>query len=645
MSGFKEEKQNTEKLKNSVLQPGLTANKRSVVSTSPNCFVPYKPNSRTVGINGFGRIGKLIYSMCIKQGIPVVHINDPNTTVDDIVYSLTYDNCYGKTLDVSKCKMDERYINGSYRTCDCELNIVNKKCEACLKQVDKCGLKKCNCEKVHQTLSKDNNDGSCSESNSCDKQTISNTKSEHMDQGACQCDGPCNKLNCHNNKTECPCNDSCDEKECPIKHGKCLDKTCSNKSYQDKKEECPCGKTCVDEYCTENHGECLCQNSCDESSCVVNHNSCPYKYADDTEEEKKNEHKSSDQEEHDEKQYSGKCPFLQHCCLVKNHGECQEKKCPLKCPFLQYCCLVKNQKESSQKKCPEKCPFLQYCCLIKKNATSVKNYTETNTFFRTLLTNETDPINIQWECDLLIEATGLFKTKDLIDGHRVKKVIVTAPTTDIPMFVYGVNHIDYLKEMPNYLSNASCTTNCLAPIVKLLDDEFEIIKGTMSTIHSVTASQSVVDRSSRYRRNRTILNNIIPTTTGATAAVVKVFPHLENRLSGMAFRVPTLDVSCIDLTVFLKNECDKDKLINLIKRGDRNILDYTDDEVVSSDFIGDSRSCILDVGASMMSGRWLKLVCWYDNEYGYAQRVADLTRFVLENYEKKTENDIKNSTE
>lgn len=199
------------------------------------------------------------------------------------------------------------------------------------------------------------------------------------------------------------------------------------------------------------------------------------------------------------------------------------------------------------------------------------------------------------------------------------------------MYVYGVNHLNYLEKKPKFISNASYTTNCLAPVIGLLDKEFEIIKGSLSTIHAVTASQSVIDKTSNQRRNRSVFNNIIPTTTGAANALKYIFPHLEDRIDGIAFRVPVLDASCIDLTVFLKHPCTKERVKELIECGDTRIIDYTEDEVVSSDFLADERSSVIDIQSSSLEGRWIKVVSWYDNELGYTHRLIDMCLFVLEN--------------
>lgn len=253
---------------------------------------------------------------------------------------------------------------------------------------------------------------------------------------------------------------------------------------------------------------------------------------------------------------------------------------------------------------------------------------------------EKEPQNIPWKrlgVDVVIEATGKFTKGELAKLHLeagAKKVLVTAPGKDMPMFVMGVNEKEYTKDI-NVLSNASCTTNCLAPLVKVINDNFGIEEGLMSTVHSVTATQLTVDGPSRkdWRGGRAASYNIIPSSTGAAKAVGEVIPSLKGKLTGMSFRVPTLDVSVVDLTCKLKKKATYEEIVNVIKKSSENelkgIIGWTDEDVVSSDFIGDSRSCIFDVKAGiMLSEKFVKLVAWYDNEWGYSCRVVDLAVYI-----------------
>jgi len=253
---------------------------------------------------------------------------------------------------------------------------------------------------------------------------------------------------------------------------------------------------------------------------------------------------------------------------------------------------------------------------------------------------EKDPTQIPWgKCgaEYVVEATGVFTTIDKCNTHiqgGAKKVIITAPSADAPMFVVGVNEKTY-KPSINILSNASCTTNCLAPLAKVINDQFGIVEGLMTTVHSYTATQKTVDGPSNkdWRGGRTAATNIIPSSTGAAKAVGKVIPELNGKLTGMAFRVPTSDVSVVDLTVRLAKPAKYDEIKAAVKRASENelkgILAYTEDEVVSSDFIGDHHSSIFDAKAGIsLNDNFVKLVSWYDNEFGYSCRVVDLIKHI-----------------
>jgi len=253
---------------------------------------------------------------------------------------------------------------------------------------------------------------------------------------------------------------------------------------------------------------------------------------------------------------------------------------------------------------------------------------------------EKDPTQIPWGkagAEYVVEATGVFTTIDKCGAHikgGAKKVIITAPSADAPMFVVGVNHEKYDSSI-QVLSNASCTTNCLAPLAKIINREFGIVEGLMTTVHSYTATQKTVDGPSNkdWRGGRTAATNIIPSSTGAAKAVGKVIPELNGKLTGMAFRVPTADVSVVDLTVRLAKPAKYDEIKAAIKKASegelKGILGYTEDEVVSSDFIGDSHSSIFDALAGIsLNDNFVKLVSWYDNEFGYSCRVVDLIKHV-----------------
>ena len=251
---------------------------------------------------------------------------------------------------------------------------------------------------------------------------------------------------------------------------------------------------------------------------------------------------------------------------------------------------------------------------------------------------ERDPAAIDWAscgAEYIVESTGVFTTVDKASAHfkgGAKKVIISAPSNDAPMFVMGVNQEKYAKDM-NVVSNASCTTNCLAPLAKVIHDNFGIVEGLMTTVHSTTATQKTVDGPSGkdWRGGRAAAGNIIPSSTGAAKAVGKVIPDLNGKLTGMAFRVPTLNVSVVDLTVRLAKGASYDEIKAAVKKaaeGDmKGILDYTEDDVVSSDFITDAHTSVFDAKAGIsLNDNFVKLVSWYDNEWGYSNKVVDLIR-------------------
>ena len=273
------------------------------------------------------------------------------------------------------------------------------------------------------------------------------------------------------------------------------------------------------------------------------------------------------------------------------------------------------------------------------------NYSITNNPDNTLSINnniinkfsERDPSQIKWgNVDVVVESTGVFTTLEKASAHFVggaKKVIISAPSADAPMYVIGVNHLEYKGE--KVISNASCTTNCLAPLAKVINDKFGIIEGLMTTVHSLTATQKTVDGPSGkdWRAGRAASYNIIPASTGAAKAVGKVIPELNGKLTGMAFRVPTADVSVVDLTVRLEKAVSTEELMQTIKdasSGNMNgILDWTEEPLVSSDFIGNSNSSIVDIKACIqLNDNFVKLISWYDNEWGYSNRVIDLIKHI-----------------
>lgn len=256
------------------------------------------------------------------------------------------------------------------------------------------------------------------------------------------------------------------------------------------------------------------------------------------------------------------------------------------------------------------------------------------------VSSEKDPANLPWKelnVDAVLECTGLFLTQESAMAHiqaGAKKVILSAPAKDdTPTFVMGVNHHNIKKDQL-IISNASCTTNCLAPLAKVLNDNFGIEEGLMSTVHAVTASQKSVDGPSQkdWRGGRSAYQNIIPSSTGAAKAVGLVLPELKGKLTGMSFRVPVADVSVVDLTVRLKKAASYSEICSAIKNASENefkgILGYTEDEVVSQDFKGDPRTCIFDAKAGIaLSDTFVKVVAWYDNEWGYANKLVDLAEY------------------
>jgi glyceraldehyde 3-phosphate dehydrogenase len=256
------------------------------------------------------------------------------------------------------------------------------------------------------------------------------------------------------------------------------------------------------------------------------------------------------------------------------------------------------------------------------------------------LTQERDPANLKWKevgADVVIESTGLFLDKDSASKHLAagaRKVILSAPSKDdTPMFVFGVNDKTYKGEA--IISNASCTTNCLAPLAKVLNDKWGIKRGLMTTVHATTATQKTVDGPSNkdWRGGRGILENIIPSSTGAAKAVGVVIPELNKKLTGMAFRVPTSDVSVVDLTVELVKEATYKEICAEFKAQSegalKGVLGYTDDKVVATDFRGDARPSIFDADAGIaLDGTFVKLVSWYDNEWGYSNKCLEMVRVV-----------------
>jgi glyceraldehyde 3-phosphate dehydrogenase len=256
------------------------------------------------------------------------------------------------------------------------------------------------------------------------------------------------------------------------------------------------------------------------------------------------------------------------------------------------------------------------------------------------VTAERDPKNLKWDevgADVVADCTGIFTTLETANYHIIagaKKVVISAPSKDAPMFVMGVNHKE-VKSSDKIVSNASCTTNCLAPMAKILDDNFGIEEALMTTVHATTATQLTVDGPSRkdYRGGRSALVNVIPASTGAAKAVGKVIPHLNGKLTGMAFRVPTADVSVVDLTFRTKKETSLEEIKKAFKEASegsmKGIVGYTEEMVVSSDFIGETCTCVFDADASIeLNSRFFKTVGWYDNEFAYSTKLVELAQHI-----------------
>jgi len=253
-----------------------------------------------------------------------------------------------------------------------------------------------------------------------------------------------------------------------------------------------------------------------------------------------------------------------------------------------------------------------------------------------------DPKDIDWKscgAEYIVESTGVFTTTEKASAHfngGAKKVVISAPSSDAPMFVMGVNHETYNKDM-KVISNASCTTNCLAPLAKVLNDKFGLVEGLMTTVHATTGTQKTVDGPSKkdWRGGRANMGNIIPSSTGAAKAVGKVIPELNGKLTGMSMRVPTLDVSVVDLTCRLAKDVTYDEVCAAMKEASegelKGIMGYTEDAVVSSDFLGDERTSIFDANAGVyLTDTFVKVVSWYDNEWGYSNKLLMLIEHMAE---------------
>lgn len=252
------------------------------------------------------------------------------------------------------------------------------------------------------------------------------------------------------------------------------------------------------------------------------------------------------------------------------------------------------------------------------------------------VTAEKDPLLLKWNevnVDVVADCTGIFKDLEGAQKHidaGAKKVLISAPSNDAPMFVMGVNHKE-LKATDTIISNASCTTNCLAPLAKVIHDNFGIVEALMTTIHAATATQFTVDGPSKkdFRGGRSALNNIIPASTGAAKAVGKVIPELKGKLTGMSMRVPTADVSVVDLTVKVSKETSYEDILAVLKKASENelkgIMAYTEEDVVSQDFVSDTHTCIIDAKAGIgLNSSFFKFVAWYDNEYGYSAKMVEM---------------------
>ena len=256
------------------------------------------------------------------------------------------------------------------------------------------------------------------------------------------------------------------------------------------------------------------------------------------------------------------------------------------------------------------------------------------------VTSEKNPADLKWgdvEAEVILDCTGIFTDKDNAKAHLdagARKVVISAPSKTAPMFVMGVNHQD-VKADDHIVSNASCTTNCLAPLAKVIDDEFGLVEGLMTTVHASTSTQFTVDSPSKknFRLGRSAMANIIPSSTGAAVAVTKVIPSLKGKLTGMAFRVPTTDVSVVDLTVRTEKNTSYDEIKAAFKKASegslKGVISYTEEEVVSQDFVSDAHTCNFDAGAGIaLNDNFFKLIAWYDNEYGYSAKLVDLAAHV-----------------
>ena len=253
---------------------------------------------------------------------------------------------------------------------------------------------------------------------------------------------------------------------------------------------------------------------------------------------------------------------------------------------------------------------------------------------------EKNPEDLKWDdagVEIVMECTGIFTGKEGAGKHLTagaKKVVISAPSKDLPMYVMGVNHKD-IKADEALVSNASCTTNCLAPLAKVINDKFGLVEGLMTTVHATTATQFTVDSPSRknYRLGRSALQNIIPSTTGAAVAVTKVIPELKGKLTGMAFRIPTADVSVVDLTVKTEKATSYEEIKKAFKEAAegeyKGVISYTEEEVVSQDFVSDAHTCNFDAGAGIaLNDKFFKLIAWYDNEYGYSAKLVEMSAYV-----------------
>ena len=256
------------------------------------------------------------------------------------------------------------------------------------------------------------------------------------------------------------------------------------------------------------------------------------------------------------------------------------------------------------------------------------------------VTSEKNPADLKWgdiNAEVILDCTGIFTDKDNAKAHLdagARKVVISAPSKTAPMFVMGVNHQDVTAD-DHIVSNASCTTNCLAPLAKVIDDEFGLVEGLMTTVHATTSTQFTVDSPSKknFRLGRSAMANIIPSSTGAAVAVTKVIPSLKGKLTGMAFRVPTTDVSVVDLTVRTEKSTSYDEIKAAFKKASegslKGVISYTEEEVVSQDFVSDAHTCNFDAGAGIaLNDNFFKLIAWYDNEYGYSAKLIDLASHV-----------------